>query len=354
MGLETATYINGLVATNPVGATDPKSAGDDHLRLIKATLLATFAGITGAVTATHTELNYVHGATGTTGSGNLVLSASPTFTGTIGAASLTATGTVAAATLTGAGSGITALNASNLASGTVPDARFPATLPAASGANLTALNASNISSGSLADARLSANVPLLNAANVFTSGTQSISAGTPLIRFTETDGSANNKVWDVYVDGEQLVYRTVNDAINSVAIYQTVDRTGTAVDQIAWAATTLSFTGNASTPNTSASEVGYKGAPHRTVSASDNTAAADAGCTIKLSGTTGAQTFTLDADPAADSELNIVNTSTQTWTIAASSSLTYAGVAGSKSLQAGFSFRVWHSGSGVWYVVGAG
>ena len=52
------------------------------------------------------------------------------------------------------GANLTALNASNLGSGTVPDARFPATLPAASGVNLTALNASNLGSGTVADARL--------------------------------------------------------------------------------------------------------------------------------------------------------------------------------------------------------
>ena len=39
---------------------------------------------------------------------------------------------------------LTALSASNLTSGTVPDARFPATLPAASGANLTNLSAANL------------------------------------------------------------------------------------------------------------------------------------------------------------------------------------------------------------------
>ena len=39
---------------------------------------------------------------------------------------------------------MTALNASNLASGTVPDARFPATLPAISAANLTNVPAANI------------------------------------------------------------------------------------------------------------------------------------------------------------------------------------------------------------------
>lgn len=62
MGLESATYISGLVNTNPV-ANDAKSQGDDHLRLIKATLLNTFPAITGAVTPTHTELNYVDGVT---------------------------------------------------------------------------------------------------------------------------------------------------------------------------------------------------------------------------------------------------------------------------------------------------
>ncbi len=49
------------------------------------------------------------------------------------------------------GSGI---NAANITAGTLPDARFPATLPAASGVNLTTLNASNLGSGTVASARL--------------------------------------------------------------------------------------------------------------------------------------------------------------------------------------------------------
>ena len=47
-----------------------------------------------------------------------------------------------------------ALNASNLSSGTVPDARFPATLPALNGSALTALNATNLGSGTVPTARL--------------------------------------------------------------------------------------------------------------------------------------------------------------------------------------------------------
>jgi hypothetical protein len=49
----------------------------------------------------------------------------------------------------------TSLNASNLTSGTVPNARFPSTLPAVSGASLTNLNASNLASGTVPDARIS-------------------------------------------------------------------------------------------------------------------------------------------------------------------------------------------------------
>src|SRR5690606_7431948 len=124
MGLETATYISGLNPSNPVHATDPVSQGDDHLRLIKATLLNTFPNITGAMTASHTELNLLDGVTGKTGTGNLVLSASPTLTGTLNAAAITASGTVTANLFSGSGASLTALNASNLSSGTVPNARI--------------------------------------------------------------------------------------------------------------------------------------------------------------------------------------------------------------------------------------
>ena len=64
MALETSTYIDGLVATNPV-ATDGLSQSDDHHRLIKSTIKATFPAITGAITSTHTEINKLDGYTGT-------------------------------------------------------------------------------------------------------------------------------------------------------------------------------------------------------------------------------------------------------------------------------------------------
>lgn len=69
MALETATYIDGLVATNPA-ASDAISTADDHLRLLKATIKATFPNITAPVTKTAAEIN------------DLAPLASPAFTGT--------------------------------------------------------------------------------------------------------------------------------------------------------------------------------------------------------------------------------------------------------------------------------
>ena len=60
---------------------------------------------------------------------------------------------------------LTSLSATNLTSGTIPDARFPATLPASSGANLTSLPAANLT-GTLPDATFPAVLPAVSAANL--------------------------------------------------------------------------------------------------------------------------------------------------------------------------------------------
>jgi hypothetical protein len=78
----------------------------------------------------------------------------------------------------GNGSNLTNLNASNLASGTVPDARFPATLPAASGVNLTALNASNLGSGTVPDARFPATLPAASGVNLTSLNASNLASGT--------------------------------------------------------------------------------------------------------------------------------------------------------------------------------
>ena len=58
------------------------------------------------------------------------------------------------------------LNASNLTSGTVPNARFPSTLPAVSGANLTNLNASRLTSGTIPNSRFPSTLPAVSGANL--------------------------------------------------------------------------------------------------------------------------------------------------------------------------------------------
>mgnify|MGYP003634312191 CR=1 FL=1 len=66
MGVETATYISQLSATNPLG-TDPISEGDDQIRLVKSVLQAQFTSLgAAAVTATAAEVNLIDGYTGTT------------------------------------------------------------------------------------------------------------------------------------------------------------------------------------------------------------------------------------------------------------------------------------------------
>ena len=63
MGLETGTYISDLVSTNPLG-TDAKSQGDDHIRLLKSTIKASFPNVNGAVSATDEQLSAVASYTG--------------------------------------------------------------------------------------------------------------------------------------------------------------------------------------------------------------------------------------------------------------------------------------------------
>jgi hypothetical protein len=76
------------------------------------------------------------------------------------------------------GSALTNLNADNLASGTVPDARFPATLPAANGSALTNLNASNLDSGTVPDARFPATLPAASGANLTDLNATALTTGT--------------------------------------------------------------------------------------------------------------------------------------------------------------------------------
>lgn len=59
IALETATYIDALVTSNPDGG-DQRSTADDHLRLIKAALKRSFPMIGGAVSASAIAIGYTN------------------------------------------------------------------------------------------------------------------------------------------------------------------------------------------------------------------------------------------------------------------------------------------------------
>lgn len=72
MSLESATYVNQLVISNPDGS-DPKGQGDDHLRLIKNTLKNTFPNLNAVVNATPAELNTLVGGNAVFKTGMIIL-----------------------------------------------------------------------------------------------------------------------------------------------------------------------------------------------------------------------------------------------------------------------------------------
>lgn len=63
MSLETATYINSLVETWPDGSTDTVSQGDDHIRVLKASIKRTFPNIAAEVSVSAAEVNFLDGIT---------------------------------------------------------------------------------------------------------------------------------------------------------------------------------------------------------------------------------------------------------------------------------------------------
>jgi plastocyanin len=115
-------------------------------------------------------------------------------TGTIiqvSSATISDAGLLTATSFSGDGSLITALNATQLTSGTVPDARFPATLPAASGANLTALNATQLTSGTVPDARFPATLPAASGVNLTALNATQLTSGTIPIGRIGATGTAS-------------------------------------------------------------------------------------------------------------------------------------------------------------------
>ena len=142
-----------------------------------STVTGTLGGLTGLTVASG-------GLTVT--SGGVTVTGNSTITGTLGGIT-----TLTATTFSGSGASLTNLDAGALASGTVPDARFPATLPALNGSALTSLNGSNIASGTVAAARLPTSYSALTITTLTTTTVQASSGQVDLVRGRLTAASGS-------------------------------------------------------------------------------------------------------------------------------------------------------------------
>jgi len=177
-----------------------------------------------------TDLNASNVASGTLASDRL-----PTVPTTKGGTGLTAIGTANQVLAVNGGAtaleyqtiDLTNLNADNLTSGTVPDARFPATLPAISGANLTNLDADDLASGTVPDARFPATLPALNGSALTALNATNVASGTlasdrlPTVPTTKggtglTAIGTANQVLAVNGAGTALEYQTISADITGV------------------------------------------------------------------------------------------------------------------------------------------
>lgn len=196
MPLEEATYIHELNSAYPLGTGEPKSLGDDHLRLIKSTIQATFPNVAGAVTASHTQLSTLN----------------------------------------------------------------EGTLPACNGSQLTNLNGSEVKSGTVADARLSGNVALLDrVGQTFSTrqtfaGVQSGENGAIVIEpsngnnaqivFSNTGNGTDEKRFRLRYGSATLRFDAAPDTgASSGGIFMDVRRSGTTVTSLAFAATAITLNG---------------------------------------------------------------------------------------------------------------
>lgn len=68
-----------------------------------------------------------------------------------------------------------------------------------------------------------------------------ISAAAPILALNETSAAANNRLWEISAQAEQLLFRAYTDDGLTLGTAIQVDRTGATIDQILLAATTLRF-----------------------------------------------------------------------------------------------------------------
>jgi hypothetical protein len=76
-------------------------------------------------------------------------------------------------------------------------------------------------------------------------GALGVSATTPYLNLTESDASADNKTWLIYVENETFFLYAEDDGLTNGTAAIQIARTGTTVDSIALTATAVTINGNA-------------------------------------------------------------------------------------------------------------
>jgi len=199
-------------------------------------------------------------------------------------ASISDAGTLSATAFSGSGTSLTALNASNLGSGTIPDARFPSTLPSASGVNLTALNATNLGSGTIPDARFPATLPTASGVNLTALNATNLGSGTVPVNRLGTAGTRDATTF-LRGDNTWAVVSGGGAASDSFATISVAGQSNVVADSATDTLTLVAGTGITITTNAGADSI--------TITNSD--AASNAFATVAVTGQSS-----VEADSATD------------------------------------------------------
>ena len=222
--------------------------------------------------------------TGFTGSGKITLDTSPTLSSptisgtlTLGATAITATGAE--------------LNVLDGFTGDVSDLNKLASVTA-SASELNALDG-GLTLGGGQTITDTDNLPLINGNNVFTAANQGISALSPQLRLVDSGGGTDGQQWNFRVIGGDLYLRGLTDAQAAAFTWAKISRTGTNCDSIALISDAITFTadnftiaadGGLTTPNSTADEPGFKGAPQRYQTGDYTLVLDDAGRHVRMAG----------------------------------------------------------------------
>ena len=223
-------------------------------------------------------------------------------TGTIiqnSSATISDAGLLTATNFSGGGAALTALNATELTSGTIPNARFPATLPAVSGANLTALPATLPAASGVNLTALNATELTSGTVPVLRLGASGTRDATTYLRGDNTwatvaggGGAASDSFATIAVAGQSsVVADSATDTLTLVA--------GTGITITTDAGTdTVTITNSGSASN-SFSTVAVSGQSNVAADSSTDTLTLEAGTGISITTDAGTDTVTITNTVAA-------------------------------------------------------